>query len=108
MKFKLDPVKRDAGKPRLDLVPLECLEPIARVREFALSKYGADGVEAWREISDDRLFAALLRHCVSYQNKERDLESGLPAIYHVLCNAAFLAVKEMERQMAETGKEERH
>lgn len=78
MKFKLDPVKHDAGKPRLDLVPLECLEPIARVREFALSKYGADGVEAWREISDDRLFAALLRHCVSYQNKERDSESGLP------------------------------
>ena len=91
-------VKRDGGKPRLDLVPLECLIPLAKVREFAAQKYGMDGIEAWRDISDDRLFAALLRHLVAAQKGEYDPESGLPAIYHVLCNAAFLAIKEEERQ----------
>ncbi len=91
-------VKRDGGKPRLDLVPLECLIPLAKVREFAARKYGMDGIEAWRDISDDRLFAALLRHLVAAQRGKYDHESGLPAIYHVLCNAAFLAIKEEERQ----------
>lgn len=94
-------VKKDNGKPQLNLVPLEILEPLARVREFAVKKYGIDGIEAWREISDDRLLAALLRHTVTYQKdpKALDAESGLPAIYHVAINAAFLAIKTAEREL---------
>lgn len=96
-------IKKDNGKPRLDLVPLEILEPLARVREFAVKKYGQDGIEAWREISDDRLFAALLRHLVTYQKNHNalDEESGLPAIYHVAINAAFLAIKTAEKKLME-------
>lgn len=90
-------IKNDDGKARLDLVPLECLIPMARVREFALKKYGAGGIEAWKQISDERLMAALLRHLVAAQKGKRDEESGLPAIYHVLVNAAFLAIKEMDK-----------
>ena len=94
-------VKKDNGKPQLNLVPLEILEPLARVREFAAKKYGKDGIEAWREISDDRLLAALLRHTVAYQKDPNalDPESGLPAIYHVAINAAFLAIKTAEREL---------
>ena len=94
-------VKKDNGKPQLNLVPLEILEPLARVREFAVKKYGKDGIEAWREISDDRLLAALLRHTVAYQKDPNalDPESGLPAIYHVAINAAFLAIKTAEREL---------
>lgn len=94
-------IKKDNGKPRLDLVPLEILEPLARVREFAVKKYGQDGIEAWREISDDRLLAALLRHLVTYQKNPNalDEESGLPAIYHVAINAAFLAIKTAEKEL---------
>ena len=94
-------VKKDNGKPQLNLVPLEILEPLARVREFAVKKYGKDGIEAWREISDDRILAALLRHTVAYQKdpKALDAESGLPAIYHVAINAAFLAIKTAEREL---------
>lgn len=93
-------IKVDAGKPQLQLVPLEILEPLARVREFAVKKYGMDGIEAWREISDDRLLAALLRHTVAYQKDHDavDEESGLPAAYHIAINSAFLAIKAMERQ----------
>ena len=92
-------VKKDNGKPMLNLVPLEILEPLARVREFAVKKYGIDGIEAWREISDDRLLAAMLRHTVAFQKDHDaiDEESRLPAIYHVAINAAFLAIKTMER-----------
>ena len=74
---------------------------MARVREFAVGKYGIDGIEAWREISDDRLLAALLRHTVAYQKDPDalDPESGLPAIYHVAINAAFLAIKTAEREL---------
>lgn len=96
-------VKKDNGKPQLNLVPLEILEPLARVREFAVKKYGIDGIEAWREISDDRLLAALLRHTVAYQKDPNalDQESGLPAIYHVAINAAFLAIKTAEQGLME-------
>lgn len=103
-------VKKDNGKPQLNLVPLEILEPLARVREFAVKKYGKDGIEAWREISNERLLAALLRHTVAYQKDPEalDPESGLPAIYHVAINAAFLAIKTAERElMADVVKETR-
>ena len=91
-------VKSDEGKAQLNLVPLELLEPLARVREFAVEKYGMEGIESWRNISDDRLLAALLRHTVSYQRDHdaRDEESGLPAAYHV-------AIKAMERMKERCG-----
>lgn len=96
-------VKKDEGKPQLNLVPLDILEPLARVREFAVEKYGRDGIEAWREISEDRLLAALLRHTVEYQKDPYavDRESGLPTAYHIGINGVFLAVKAMERMKKE-------
>ena len=98
-------VKSDEGKPQLNLVPLELLEPLARVREFAVEKYGLEGIESWRNISDDRLLAALLRHTITYQKDHdaRDEESGLPAAYHVAINGAFLAIKAMERMKVRCG-----
>ena len=98
-------VKSDEGKPQLNLVPLELLEPLARVREFAVEKYGLEGIESWRNISDDRLLAALLRHTITYQKDHdaRDEESGLPAAYHVAINGAFLAIKAMERMKERCG-----
>lgn len=98
-------VKSDEGKAQLNLVPLEILEPLARVREFSVEKYGVKGIESWRNISDDRLLAALLRHTVSYQKDHdaRDEESGLPAAYHVAINGVFLAIKAMERMKERCG-----
>lgn len=100
-------VKADHGKPQLNLVPLEILEPLALVREFAVKKYGMDGIEAWREISDDRLLAALLRHTVAYQkdHSAMDEESGLPTAYHIAVNGAFLAIKAMDRMKEGIGYE---
>lgn len=91
-------IKADNGKPRLDLVPLEVLIPLAKIREYGLQKYGSAGAEGWKSVEKERYLAALLRHLVAYQkdNNALDKESGLPAIYHVLCNAAFLAIKHEE------------
>lgn len=96
-------LKADNGKARMDLVPLEVLEPMAKVREFAFGKYGADGISNWDGVEDERYLAALLRHLVAYQkdNNAVDEESGLPAIYHCLVNAAFLAIKHQRRMKAE-------
>lgn len=93
-------VKLDEGKPQMNLVPLEMMEPLARVREFAVKKYDRDGIEAWREISEERILAALLRHIVTYQkdHKALDEESGLPSAYHIAMNAVFLAIKAMEKE----------
>lgn len=91
-------VKKDDGKPQLNLVPLEMLIPNGRVREFAKEKYGIDGIEAWREIDASRILAALLRHTIKYQQDPNgvDEESGLPHSYHMSINANFLAIRDME------------
>lgn len=96
-------IKKDNGKPQLNLVPLETLIPFARVREFAVNKYGIDGIEAWREISEDRLLAALLRHCIEYQKDKDaiDKESGLPHAYHIAVNGGFIGALAYERQVKE-------
>jgi len=92
-------IKKDEGKPQLNLVPLELLIPFAKVREFAVNKYGRSGIEAWREISEERLFAALLRHCIEYQKdpKALDKESGLPHAYHIAVNGGFIGILSYER-----------
>ena len=96
-------LKADAGKPELSYAPLEMLEPAAMVRKFAATKYGMEGIENWRKLSDERLFNAMLRHIVACQRGEADAESGFPSIFHVAMNANFLAIKELER-MKEAGK----
>lgn len=92
-------VKKDNGKPQLNLVPLELLIPFARVREFAVNKYGLNGIEAWRSIGEERLFAALLRHSIEYQKDVNaiDQESGLPHAYHIAVNGGFLGILAYER-----------
>lgn len=83
--------KYDEGKVRMDLVPLECVESIAKVLTYGAKKY-ADN--SWQELPKfwSRYKAALLRHLTAIDKGELlDQESGLPHIDHVLCNAMFLS-----------------
>lgn len=89
--------KYDQNKNRLDLVPVGPIEAVGRVRTYAISKYGQDGVDGWHKIDSakDRYYAALLRHLFAWRRGEKidDKESGgsgLPHLEHVLCNAFFL------------------
>ena len=83
--------KYDKDKIRMDLVPLECIESIAKVLTYGADKYEEN---SWQELPDfwKRYKAALLRHLTAIDKGELiDSESGLPHIDHVLCNTLFLS-----------------
>lgn len=83
-------IKADAGKPQLTLVPPQIIFDIARVREYGVNKYG--DTESWKEVEVKRYRDATYRHWLAYLNNPQgvDKESGLPHLWHVACNIAFL------------------
>lgn len=89
--------KADAGKPRLSLVPSEIIRCIAAVREFGNHKYGDP--ENWRTVKIERYRDAAYRHLLDYIDDPAgvDEESGLPHLWHLACNIAFLCELEKER-----------
>lgn len=82
--------KTDAGKIRPTLVPPALIEAVAAVREYGCSKY--HDPDNWRRVEPQRYRDALYRHWLAYlKNPEAcDPESGLPHLWHLACNAAFL------------------
>ena len=86
--------KADAGKLQLTLVPRQIIRDIAKVREYGNAKYGDP--ENWREVEPERYKDALFRHMLAYLDdpQGKDEESGLPHLWHIACNVAFLC--EME------------
>lgn len=86
--------KCDAGKLRLTLVPRAIIRAIARIRMYGNQKYGDP--ENWRTVEIERYRDAAFRHFLAYLDnpKGRDEESGLPHLWHLACNVAFLC--EME------------
>jgi hypothetical protein len=83
--------KDDSAKPPVELVPAEAIEAIARVMDFGRNKYVENG---WKAVPQGfrRYLAALLRHAYALQKGEvLDPDSGLPHVYHIACNGAFLA-----------------
>lgn len=86
--------KTDAGKPRLTLVPQEILYAIAAVREYGCQKYGDP--DNWKKVDAQRYRDAMFRHFMAYLAgyHSRDEESGLPHLWHLATNAAFLCALE--------------
>jgi hypothetical protein len=81
--------KADAGKPRLTLVPPGLIHAVAAIREYGTAKY--NDPENWRQVEPQRYRDALYRHWLAYLEGEKcDAESGLPHLWHLACNAAFL------------------
>lgn len=92
-------IKADAGKPKLSLVPPEIIRDIARVREYGNNKYPEGGKDNWKNVEPDRYRDALFRHLLAYLEDPNgvDEESGLPHLWHLSCNAAFLCELEKEK-----------
>lgn len=88
-------VKADAGKPKMTLVPRQIIRDIASVREYGTAKYGDP--ENWRKVEKERYRDAAFRHFLAYLDNPDgiDQESGLPHLWHLACNVAFLC--EMEK-----------
>lgn len=82
--------KDDKGKPRLDLVPPSIIEAVGQVRTYGIKKYGEN--DGWKKVEKKRYKAAMMRHLCEYLRDENavDKESGLPHLWHIACNVAFL------------------
>lgn len=83
-------VKADGGKIRPTLVPSSLIRAVATIREYGVQKYGDP--ENWRKVEPQRYRDAMYRHLLAYLDdpKGKDEESGLPHLWHLACNVAFL------------------
>ena len=81
--------KADANKPRPTLVPISLIEAVTMIREYGCKKY--HDPDNWKKVDPQRYRDALYRHWLAYLSGEDvDPESGLPHLWHLACNAAFL------------------
>jgi len=82
--------KFDRDKPRLDLVPPGIIEAVGIVRTYGMKKYQTE--DGWQNVEPKRYIAALMRHLCKFLRdpKGKDPESGLPHLWHMACNVAFL------------------
>ena len=87
---KLPGAKSDDGKLQLSSVPPEAIVAIAKIREYGNKKY-ADP-QNWRRVLPEKFHEAMLRHCLACWEDPFavDPESGLPHLWHLMCNGAFL------------------
>ena len=85
--------KDDADKPVPHRVPPAIIWAIEKVRAFGCRKYPED---SWREVETQRYWDAAIRHMLAAWEDFRavDPESGLPHIWHIACNLAFIISQE--------------
>lgn len=90
--------KSDDGKPIFTLVPRKIIWAIAKIREYGLKKYPETGEHGWKNLSKDRIRNAAFRHFMRYLDDPDgvDDESGLPHLWHLACNIAFLCEMESD------------
>lgn len=95
--------KYDAGKPRMDLLPMRAVLETAKVLAFGAKKYGANN---WRKVLGWRwrYTGAGLRHVAAYVLGEtHDAESGLHHLSHALCCFMFVLDNELTIAAHESG-----
>lgn len=82
--------KADAGKLQLTLVPRRIIWDIAAIRRYGNIKY--HDPENWKQVQPQRYRDAAFRHFMKYLDDPPgvDEESGLPHLWHLACNIAFL------------------
>jgi hypothetical protein len=97
--------KQDFGKAKLSLVPRRIIWDVAAIREYGNNKYPDGGSDNWRRVEPERYRDAAYRHFLRYLDDPRavDSESGLPHLWHLACNIAFLC--EMEDMYLSTNPE---
>ena len=83
-------IKADSGKPRLSLVPRRIIWDVAMIRMYGVEKYGSS--ENWQAVEPERYRDAAYRHFLQYLDNPDsiDSESGMPHLWHLACNIAFL------------------
>lgn len=85
----VDGLKHDDGKLRLDLIPAELLEAVGAVMTHGVAKYGEG---SYKKVKPQRYRAALMRHICKWLKNPHgiDEDSGMPHLWHIACNVAYL------------------
>lgn len=83
------------NKPRMELIPLEVMEEVAKVLTAGAKKYGPN---TWQNLPDgyQRYKGALLRHLTEIEKgNEIDADTGCLHIAQVVTNAMFMCYIKM-------------
>lgn len=84
-------VRYNQDKLRVDLIPTELTEQVAKVFTFGANKYSANNWKGFSQEQQDEIIGSLLRHILEYQKGNKfDDESGLHHLAHAACNIAFI------------------
>ena len=79
----------NSGKRQWSLVDWPSIEPMVEVLEFGAEKYAPDNWKKGLEIRG--VMESMLRHAFAFlEGEDRDQESGLSHIGHIMCNAMFV------------------
>jgi hypothetical protein len=81
-------IRFNTNKLRWSLVHYKSLEPMVKVLMFGAEKYDDHN---WKKgLKKDEILESLQRHLAALMDGETcDIESKLPHIGHILCNAMF-------------------
>ena len=81
-------LRYNTGKRKWSLVHFKCLEPMIEVLEYGAQKYEPFN---WQKGLDEKeILESLQRHLARlFDGEEKDAESGLHHIGHIMCNAMF-------------------
>lgn len=92
--------KADMGKIHPSYVPAAAIRAITEVREYGCQKY--HNPDNWKKVEAQRYWEAMLRHALAAWEDWTaiDPESGLPHLWHMMCNGAFLCAM-LENRNAE-------
>ena len=96
-----DGLKHDGGKPRLALVPPEAIEAIGIVMTHGAEKYGQ---ASYKNVAPERYRDAMMRHICKWLKDPHGLDedSGLPHLWHIITNAAFLCELDKPKEKTST------
>jgi len=79
----------DNGKPRIELVPTEIIEEMAKVFTYGAQKY--DDWNWSKGFPWLQPYASMMRHLMAWhEGEDVDPESGLHHLSHAACNMAML------------------
>jgi len=80
----------NTGKRQWSMVDFESLEPMVEVLEYGANKYSKDN---WKQgLPVLEICESLLRHTFAFMaGEDKDPESGLSHIGHMMCNLMFLS-----------------
>lgn len=92
-----DATKHDGDKLRMDLIPPEAIESLAKVLTFGAKKYEDRNWEKGLKFS--RLFGATMRHLWAWWRGEtNDPETGFCHLEHALCCVAMLVTYHVKKR----------